>query len=50
MLRMSPQGVVSERTVQTINSMVRTEGERARIIEHSRTEQSCQPLPMLTTN
>jgi pimeloyl-ACP methyl ester carboxylesterase len=32
----SPQGVVSERTVQTINSMVRTEGERARIIEHSR--------------
>ena len=32
----SPQGVVSERTVQTINSMVRTESARARIIEHSR--------------
>lgn len=32
----SPQGVVSERTIQTINGMVRTESERARIIEHSR--------------
>lgn len=32
----SPQGVVSERTVHMINSMVRTESERARIIEHSR--------------
>lgn len=32
----SPQGVVSERTVQTINGMVRTESERARVIEHAR--------------
>ncbi|MBN8606160.1 MAG: alpha/beta hydrolase [Caulobacterales bacterium] len=32
----SPQGVVSPQTIQTINSMVRTESERARIIEHSR--------------
>jgi pimeloyl-ACP methyl ester carboxylesterase len=32
----SPQGVVSEQTVQTINTMVRTESARPRIIEHAR--------------
>lgn len=32
----SPQGAVSEQTIQTINSMVRTEAERPRIIEHAR--------------
>jgi len=33
----SPEGVVSEQTIQTINSMVRTESARPAIIEHSRT-------------
>lgn len=32
----SEQGVVSERTIETINSMVRTESARPRIIEHTR--------------
>lgn len=32
----SPQGGVSDQTVQTINTMVRTENARPRIIEHAR--------------
>lgn len=36
-MRLSPQGVVSEQTRQTINSMVRTEAARPAIIEHART-------------
>ncbi|UPT62347.1 MAG: alpha/beta hydrolase [Hyphomonadaceae bacterium JAD_PAG50586_4] len=37
LMRLSPQGVVSEQTRQTINSMVRTEAARPAIIEHART-------------
>jgi pimeloyl-ACP methyl ester carboxylesterase len=37
LMRLSPQGVVSEQTLQTINSMVRTEAARPAIIEHART-------------
>lgn len=36
-MRMSPQGVVSEQTRATINTMVRTEAARPEIIEHART-------------
>lgn len=36
-MRLSPQGVVSEQTRQTINGMVRTEAARPAIIEHART-------------
>lgn len=37
LMRLSPQGVVSEQTRQTINGMVRTEAARPAIIEHART-------------
>ncbi|MEZ5960868.1 MAG: alpha/beta hydrolase [Hyphomonadaceae bacterium] len=36
-MRMAPQGVVSEQTRATINTMVRTEAARPEIIEHART-------------
>ncbi len=36
-MRASPQGVASERTIATINGMVRTESARPAIIEHART-------------
>lgn len=36
MMRASPQGVVSERTLAMINSMVRTESARPEVIEHAR--------------
>lgn len=36
-MRMAPQGVVSEQTRGTINTMVRTEAARPEIIEHART-------------
>lgn len=35
-MRMAPQGVVSDQTRATINSMVRTESARPEIIEHAR--------------
>lgn len=35
-MRMAPQGVVSDQTRATINSMVRTEAARPEIIEHAR--------------
>lgn len=35
-MRQAPQGVVSEQTIQTIATMVRTESERPRIVEHAR--------------
>lgn len=35
-IRASPQGVVSERTLAMINSMVRTESARPEVIEHAR--------------
>ncbi len=35
-IRMAPQGVVSDQTRATINSMVRTESARPEIIEHAR--------------
>lgn len=36
-MRLAPQGVVSEQTRETINTMVRTEAARPEIIEHART-------------
>lgn len=36
-MRMAPQGIVSEQTRATINTMVRTEAARPEIIEHART-------------
>lgn len=35
-MRLAPQGVVSEQTIATINSMVRTESSRPEIVEHAR--------------
>jgi pimeloyl-ACP methyl ester carboxylesterase len=35
-MRLAPQGVVSEQTTATINTMVRTEAARPEIIEHAR--------------